>query len=741
MATTAFLRARRFLNYHPVAQWVAISSSAVLGILFLGLLLLLGLFLDLIVNRGEVRSYAQMSQAERTAFQSDAALPDDPEAAQAKKRETRETLEALRRSEADLRAWFAGEPVKDLPHRERALLWYVTVFHDLQSAVSDDAGKRAAEKLHEYIDKRGLEAAVSQPIGDLGLLGLVVRLRGTFGGGLVANLASWNSWTWASGNFNFLLGLFVLALILAASRFGLLFLSDYMAALASLEAVTRLRRAVYHHTQRLGTLALPGTGPNEAVGASSRHLEVVQDGLFRWLTVFFREPIKAGLLLVFALMVNFWLALAFALFALLIWFFADRASSVLRRQWREAQVRANHQLSLIQESLVLTRLVKAYLMEAFNQARVERQLRAYAEARLARYRGEAISRPLFVFVGLVAALVLLLAAGYVVLQGELGVAAAATLTTALVCLYWPVRAMIETRRAMRRSRDAARGLFAFLDRPGGVGQVVEAEFLPALSEALELDRVTVQEGGNGRKLLRGVTLRIEAGQRIALVGPDDAEKRALVYLLPRFLDPTSGEVRINGKNVRWVTLDSLRAQIALILQDGLIFNDTVANNIGCGDPAYNLHRIVEAAKTAHAHQFIQKLPQGYETVIGEMGHALDAGERFRIALARAILRDPALLIIEEPPASLDDDTKALIDDTMQRLLPNRTVVFLPRRLSTIRSCDQVFLLHQGRIVAAGEHRELLNTNDLYKHLQYLQFNEFAGLHAPAPLAEEPIHKS
>jgi ATP-binding cassette subfamily B protein len=165
----------------------------------------------------------------------------------------------------------------------------------------------------------------------------------------------------------------------------------------------------------------------------------------------------------------------------------------------------------------------------------------------------------------------------------------------------------------------------------------------------------------------------------------------------------------------------------MVLQPNLVFNDSVANNIGCGDPAYNLQRIVEAAKLAHAHQFIQKLPQGYETPIGEMGHSLKLGEKFRIALARAILRDPAILVIEEPALPLDDDTKTMIDDTFQRVLTGRTVIFLPHRLSTIRNCDQVFLLYQGQIEASGEHRELLASSDLYRHLQYLEFNEFAGL--------------
>jgi ATP-binding cassette subfamily B protein len=229
-----------------------------------------------------------------------------------------------------------------------------------------------------------------------------------------------------------------------------------------------------------------------------------------------------------------------------------------------------------------------------------------------------------------------------------------------------------------------------------------------------------------------VSLRIDGGQRVALVGPDDMEKYALVYLIPRFLDPTSGEIKIDNHNLRWVTLDSLRIQVGIVLQHNLIFNDSVANNIGCGDSGYTLPRIIEAAKIAHAHQFIQRLPKGYETPIGEQGHFLNAGEQFRIALARAILRDPAFYIIEEPPSLLDDDTKALLDDTFTRILTEKTVLFLPHRVSTIRSCDRVFLLHNGQVEAAGDHREMLTRSELYRHLNYLEFNAFADQFANQP---------
>jgi len=376
--------------------------------------------------------------------------------------------------------------------------------------------------------------------------------------------------------------------------------------------------------------------------------------------------------------------------------------------------------------MMLMRLVKVYLMELFNQSRVERQLARYAQAQVSRFHGEAIYRPLIVFLGTLAVAVLLLVTGTIILSRQLVFANAIMLATTLVSLYWPVNKWLEHRRKLHRARSAAKVLFAFLDRRGDVSQVVGAEFLPPLAKSLQFDEVTLREPGTNHLLLDRVSLTIRAAARVALIGADESEKQALIYLLPRFLDPTSGEIRIDDHNLRWVTLDSLRAQIGMVLQQSLIFNDSVANNIGCGDPGYTLPQIIEAAKIAHAHQFIQKLPRGYETVIGDLGYSLSLAEQYQIALARAVLRDPALLIIEEPTAPLSEEVKELMDDSYARMLPGRTTIFIPHRATTIRSCNQIVLLHKGRVQAAGEHRELLAENELYRHLHYLEFHELSG---------------
>ncbi len=792
MEREASARAWRFLNYHPVAKWTALTAAVGTGVFFVALLVVLSLFADLLVYKGRIPSYRDLPRARQEQFrqQWDALAPDERAARLL-------TVGVVGRLAQKA---LTGVPFADLLPGEQAFLWRTQVFAILHERVGaeaaalvlpsywelpvrareafarqwqalDQAEKEAARtelgletlpqeeerlwRIYLFARYRQVDAATGETLlpapglavlrrratdtagetvpteafdttlADRGVLGLVVRAHGRWYGPLIGWLARYNPWAWRGGNTGYLTGLFVLAVVLALVRALLLFIMTYAAARATVEAATRLRRAVYHHTFRLGTLAFRPTGPNEAVSIFTRHLEAVHEALYIRLTVLYREPVKAALLLLFALAVHFWLGLAFLLFALLVWLVGGQVATYFRRQSRLAMRRAADQLALIQESLMLMRLVKTYLMDLFNQSRVERQLGRLARAQQRRFQGEAVAGPLLVFLGTLAALVLLYVTGWVILADQVGLATGITLAAALVCLYWPLTNWLRHRRALRRGRTSADVLFKFLDRPSEVAQVVGAEFLAPLHQQLDFNGVSLKEPGTGRTLLRNVNLSIQAGQRVAIVGPDELEKHALVYLIPRLLDPTSGEVRIDDHNIRWMTLDSLRAQVGMVMQNNLVFNDTVAHNIGCGDPGFTLPQIIEAAKIAHAHQFIQKLPQGYETPVGGLGHALNLGQQFLIALARAVLRDPALLIIEEPLTPLDDDLKALLDDTFTRILPGRTAIFLPHRPSTVRGCERIFLLNRGRVEAAGGHRELLEENELYRHLHYIEFNELA----------------
>ena len=289
----------------------------------------------------------------------------------------------------------------------------------------------------------------------------------------------WNSWTWRTAT-RVSYGLFVVALLMAVVRVCALFTADYMAAQAVVEAVTQLRRRVYHHTFRLGTLAFRALGPTEAVGVSTPASRIGPRGLLAWLTVYFREPVKFGLLLFFAMLVDFWLALAFLLFAVLVWLIGGQIAAYFRREGRLATLKAANELALIQESLMLMRLVKVYLMEHFNQTRVERQFSSYARAQLTRYRGEAMYRPLFLFLGL-------LAQHDFAVRGGLCRAARPferhQYHDSRDGAGEPVLAERQTGWSAGgccgAACESAKIVFDFLERPGSVGQMIEAEFLPA----------------------------------------------------------------------------------------------------------------------------------------------------------------------------------------------------------------------------------------------------------------------
>lgn len=738
--TSAFTRLRSDFLRSPVEKWGSLIGSVGACLCYMLLLVLLYLFVDLIVWKGEIPTYAQLSSARKNAFAS--AWSGRPV------EERREAVQRLNLPPAQA-ARVAGDDVKPEPTAaEWELRWRAGAYLTLRARVNQSAADA-------YLPEAG-SGGDHAHVPRLGLLSLVVREqhrwdpagtatpgpRGGWFGWLVGWLASWNSWTWqpnadGTANQTYLVGLFVLAMAVGLVRGILLNMVMYFASAAVLDTVTRLRRAVYLHMSRLGSLAVRTVGPGEAVEVFTRQVEAVGEALHAWLTATVRHPLKIILLVILGMLVHFWLAVSFLLLAFLGWVIAGQVAAYFRREARLGAKQSEAALARLRESLGMIRLVKCFQMERFNQARAERQLAEYGRATWQRMRGDALSRPVLMSVALIAGIALLYLAARSVLAGEFTVAGLTVVAVALVSLAPALAGWLQARRQLRRGREAAEALFEFLDRKGEAAEAADAEFLPALTTRMEFRQVTLREAGTGRLLLENVSFAVPAGTRVAIVGSDTAEKRALMYLVPRFLDPTAGEIRIEDKNIKWVTHESLRAQVAVVMQDDLTFTDTVVNNIGCGDPGYNLPQIIEAAKAAHAHQFIEKLPYGYETVIGEHGHTLRPGERFRIALARALLRDPSILIVEEPTGPIDEDTLALLDDTLERAGHGRTILFLANRLSTLRSVDRVFLLHGGHLEASGSHRDLWQNNEFYRRLQVLAdaTTEAAPTPAPARTAE------
>ncbi|HEY2784703.1 MAG TPA: ABC transporter ATP-binding protein [Fimbriiglobus sp.] len=671
MDSDALESARSYMGKKPFAKFAAVGLSVSAAICLVLFLPLLFLFVDLLDWKGQKPSFASLSPSRQASFRD-----------QFDQNTLKTTI-----GEATWQDWTRGQ---------------------LERRVGPDAAEAYAQ-----------DTDIGQtPSGNpLGILSLLAREQGRWTATPLAFVARHCPWTWKS-NTGYLATLFALGLLLAVG-FGLSSAgAAHFAAENTLDGAARLRRAIYTHTHRIGAVALKKSAQEEAATLMTEKVAAIQEGTTAWLMHAVRTPILVGLVLLVCLLVNPWLTLSLGMFGALVWLVAGQASAVFRRDGRIAARRAEARLGQMRESVAALHLVKSYQMERFAGTRVERMLDEFTKADHRRQRGLAFSRPALWAVTVLAAVVMLYFGGRTVLANNLSLAGFATILAGLSLTVWPLRAWVRARRAALDARGAAAAVVEFLNRRGDAGQPIDAEFLQPISKRIEIVGVTLREPGTGRMILEDVSFAIPAGSRVAIVGSDPAAPLALAHLLTRFADATGGELKADGKNLRWATVESLRTQIAFVGQDRPVFTDTVANNIGCGDPGFSVPQIMEAAKVAHAHQFVQRLPYGYETRIGEQGHTLKPGETFRIALARAILRDPSVLIVEEPTVPLDPDSAALLDDTFARIRTGRTIIVLPNREASARAADRVFVLHKGKLVASGSHEELLESSEVYRRLQF-----------------------
>jgi ABC-type multidrug transport system fused ATPase/permease subunit len=520
--------------------------------------------------------------------------------------------------------------------------------------------------------------------------------------------------------------------LLAIGLFLMLFLSfvtQWQRAVmsrAATDLATTLRHQIHRQMYRLGQSSLPTEGIGPVVNIWTREVNDIRDGLLADLDNTPRMQILGVGLILIALLTGPLLTVFLGTLGILVWW----TSWYLNRDARlahEAALRdVSVQLCLLHEDLGLLRTVRIHGVENYDRQRFDEHLDRFRQADARRIVAAPSVNPTTALLYGAALTIALGFLGYIVLiQEQISVAAMLVLIAALSGLAHPIVRLRKTRTVIRQANRSANGIFEFLARSPELHQNVGAHFLGALREQIILDKITLKSR-SGRTLLDAASLEIPAGSRTVIVGSDEDAKHALVCLIPRLIDPQSGRVLIDGHDLREVTLESIRAQVGTVLQADLVFTDSVLVNIGMGDPFNGLPRVIEASKTAHAHQFIQDLPHGYDTIIGPLGHYLTPDQQFRIALARAYLHDPSIVIVEEPASVLDEDTRQFLDDTLARLAEGRTMIILPHRLSTIRSADQVIVLHNGHVEDVGPPSQVQSESKLFRHLLYLEFNEYVS---------------
>ena len=400
---------------------------------------------------------------------------------------------------------------------------------------------------------------------------------------------------------------------------------------------------------------------------------------------------------------------------------ASQIGRRLRRTSTRAQEHLAQLVKIMQETISGNRIVKAFAMEGFEIRRFQNRADRWFASSMRMVKQQAVVSPLIEVLGVGMILCLLIYVRSRILSGGMTAGQVVSFIVALVMLLQPIKRLIGIHNIFQQALGAVQRAFAYMDHPRDIKDDPAAAPLPAIREGIEFDGVCFYYPGHSEEpALADINLTVRARNVVALVGLSGAGKTTLMSLLPRFFDPTAGSIRIDGRDLRSVTVESIRNQVAIVTQETFLFDDTIFNNIAYGQADISPERVHAAARAAYAAEFIEQMPEGYETSLGERGHRLSGGQRQRIAIARALLKDAPILLLDEATSHLDSEAETLVQRALSNLIHGRTVIVSAHRLSTIRSADEILVIDGGRIVDRGNHRSLLETCELYRRLVELQ---------------------
>ena len=376
--------------------------------------------------------------------------------------------------------------------------------------------------------------------------------------------------------------------------------------------------------------------------------------------------------------------------------------------------------SVLQEAVSSARVVKSFVREQYEVERFVKENEANLKANLKNAKYMATLTPTIEFVAALGVTMILWFGGNNVIEGETTAGSLVAFLAYAVNISNPIKRITRTTGNIQRALAAAQRVFDVLDLPEEVKDLPDARELPAVTGNVRFEHVTFSYN-EGDEILHDLSFEAKPGQAIGLVGPSGAGKSTVASLLPRFYDCDSGTICIDGQDIKHVTLDSLRNQVGIVPQETILFNGSVYDNILYGRLDATKEEIEAAAKAANAHDFIMELPEGYNTMLGDRGVNISGGQRQRISIARAILKDPRILVLDEATSALDTESERVVQEALNRLMVGRTSIIIAHRLSTIKNADRILVLDKGKLAEDGTHEELMNKNGLYAHLYQIQY--------------------
>ena len=509
------------------------------------------------------------------------------------------------------------------------------------------------------------------------------------------------------------------------------FFGNIQVQYAGIAGVTDFRNHVYAKVIRQPIRFFQYNPTGRVMSALINDVERVRNTFSEYLSVGFRQIFTLFFLLVVLLATSWKMTLgSFVLLPLVVWPVRTLGKRI-RRSTENIQSGIGALNQIVQETVSGNRVVKAFGMEAFEIEKFRESSRHLLRENMRWIRACVATSPLMDLLGAVVIVLVLMYARVQIKQGAMTAGIFVTFVYALFKSYEPVKGLGTVYQQFEQAFGATARVFEYLALAEEPAEEPGARVLPPFSQIVEFDHVSFGYDLE-TPILQGVSLKARAGEVIAIVGSSGAGKTTLVNLLPRFYAVNSGAVRLDGMDVRDVTLRSLRQQMAIVTQETILFNDTVWNNICYGRPGLPKERVEAAATAALAHDFILELPQGYQTVLGERGQRLSGGQRQRIAIARAILKNSPILILDEATSELDSESEMLVQRALSNLMMGRTAFVIAHRLSTIRRADKIIVLEDGSIAEVGTHQELLARGGTYARLYEMQFADTDELATPAP---------
>ncbi len=508
--------------------------------------------------------------------------------------------------------------------------------------------------------------------------------------------------------------------------------ADYLGTLFANKAgfgmVTDLRNDLYDSLLSRSTAFFQRNASGNLISTLINDVDRVQMAMSSVMSDFLQQFFTLLALIGVVIAVGGRMAWVLLLFVPIIILSTRRVGRSVRVTTRRGQDKLAEIQNIVQETISGNGIVKAFGMERWEMNRFRTASNKLLSANMRSVAVQAISSPLMDALGVVAiALLLFYGREFIKHGGTAGIFI--TFLIAVIALYDPVRKMPTYYNSFQQAVGASEEIFRFIDEQDEVRERRKAVALKSFAGKIEFRdvRFGYERDGVCKEVLHGVSLTVRRGEVVALVGPSGAGKSTLVNLLPRFFDVTGGAILLDDQDVRDLTIASLRKQIGKVTQETVLFNDSVRNNIAYGQPEIPMERIEAAARAAMAHEFILRLPQGYDTVVGERGARLSGGERQRLAIARALLKNAPILILDEATSSLDAESEAAVQAALSNLMEGRTVLVIAHRLSTVRRADRIAVIESGSVTDMGTHEELVARGGTYARLYQLQFGEMEPL--------------